>query len=74
MVRTRNVYDDSMQLGPFSGAEFVIMLVAMLPWLVGIAAVILAITYLRRSAHAHERSAAAQERIADALERERGVG
>ncbi len=60
-----------MRMGPFSGAEFGIMLLALLPWLVGVAVVILAVTYLRRSAHAHERSAAAQERIADAIERER---
>lgn len=68
------MYDESMRVGPFSGAEVAIMLVAMLPRLVGIAAAILAITYLRRSARAHERSAAAQERIADALERERRMG
>lgn len=48
----------------FTLAEIAIMFVALLPWLIGIAIVILAVTYRRRTARANER-------IAEALERER---
>jgi type IV secretory pathway TrbD component len=56
-----------MRIGPFGGAEVGIMFVAILPWLIGAAILVFAVTYLRRAARA-------QERIADALERERRTG
>lgn len=56
-----------MRIGPFGGAELGVMVIAVLPWLVGIWVAVLAVTYLRRAARA-------QERIADALERERRIG
>ena len=52
-----------MQSTPFTGAEIGVLVVAALPWLVGLAVVLLAVGLLRRAVRA-------QERIADALERQ----